>query len=236
MRLTKEAKFNLVFLVVLLLASLPGLVILIRKKLDPEARRMSEAPYVRRTEAYNNPLPAATSSRRIVPPVTARWVESLANQKLGAPPLRYMAAGGREEPVLSEGRRFELLGIRQTHEGSTLIVLAWLGELGRGEVDLFEAQAESLGALQSVEVDQIDVPQEVISELKDEGYVVPPARVGLLWLRFAGARSPADATWGPRIRLTWRSPRASGEDVLDLARALPAGGPAAKDDVPVPRP
>lgn len=234
--MTKEAKFNLVFLVVLLLVSLPGLVILIKKKLDPEARRMSEAPYVRRTEAYNNPLAASTSSRRVVPPLTARWVESLATERLGAAPLRYMAAGGREEPVMSEGRRFELLGIRQAPEGTTLIVLAWLGELGRREVEQFEAQAESLGALQSVEVDQIDVPHEVIEELKDEGYIVPPAQVGLLWLRFAGARSPADSTDGPRIRLTWHSPQASGEDVLDLARALPAGGSAVKDDMPESRP
>ena len=203
---------------------------LISKHLAPGARRLADPPYVRRTEAYNNPLPASSASIRVVPPITAVWVESLAIEHLGHPPLRHMAVGGRLEPIMSDGRRFELLSFADDGESTTLVLLVWSAELGRGEVQGIDAEAEALGPLRSIEVDGLEVPPEVISELKGLGFVIPPSRVGLAWLRFAPL-APAEET-DDLLRIVWHMADGVGEDVLNLRRVLPdaRGGDRDKED------
>ena len=206
------------FLILLLLLSLPGVVLLISKHLKPGARRLADPPYVRRTEAYNNPLAASSASIRVLPPITAQWVEKTAMEKLGHLPARLEAAGGRFEPIMSEHRRFELLAMSREGGSSTLVLLGWLAELGCGEVRELEAEAPILGRLDSVEVEQLSVPQEVIKELKGLGYVVPPAQVGFAWLRFAHPPVGED----DRLRIVWRTDHGDGEDVMNLRGVFPA--------------
>lgn len=223
--MSKEARLNLVFLVALLLLSLPGVILLISKHLKPGARRLADPPYVRRTEAYNNPLPASTASIRVVPPITSEWVARLAVDRTGSPPLRHEAAGGRWDPVISEGRRFELLSLRAENESVTVVLLGWLGELGRGEVQELVGEAPALGTLESVEVERLEVPSQVVKELQELGYVVPPSRVGLVWLRFAPPPTQGDA----RLQIAWRGGGAEAHDVLDLRRLLPVSRDSDKD-------
>jgi hypothetical protein len=224
--LDKETRFNLIFLVALLLISAPGVVLLIGKQLKPGARRLADPPYVRRTEAYNNPLPASSASVRVAPPITAAWVEAVTIEQLGHPALRHQAAGGRREPIMSEGRRFELLGLDRDGDGATLALLGWLAELGRGDVQAIDAEAECLGILEGVEVVQLDVPPDVIKELKGIGFVTPPTRVGLTRLRFTLAAKPGSEAI---VRLRWHLADDEGQDVLNLHRVLPADTTHDKD-------
>lgn len=215
----KETRFNLIFLVALLLISTPGVILLIGKQLKPGARRLADPPYVRRTEAYNNPLPASSASIRVVPPITAAWVEAMTMEHLGHPPLRHAAAGGRSEPIMSDGRRFELLGLDRDGNEATLALLGWLADLGRGDVEAIDAEAAFLGNLEAVEVVQLEVPPDVIRELKGIGFVTPPTRIGLTRLRFAAAGQPVSSE--AIVRLRWQLADDQEEDVLKLHRVLP---------------
>lgn len=217
MAVSRETKWNLGFFVLLALISAPGVTLLVRKQMQPGARRLADPPYVRRTEAYNNPLPASSASLRVVPPGTAQWVAGVSQRFLGKPPLRHEAAGGRVEPVMSRNRRFELLGLDQSGEGYQIVLLVWMAELGHQQVSELYAESAQLGGLQSAEAEPVDVPLEVIAELKNEGYVLPPERVAVLRLRFT---PPVDRSGQLSVHLTWTGPGGEGEDVLDLARIL----------------
>jgi hypothetical protein len=213
---SRETKFNLVFLIGFLLLSLPGVVLLFIKKLDPEARSMAEASYVKRTEVYNNPLPTGSKTVRFVPPLTFKWVDALARSNLGRPALRHAAAGGRLEPVMSENRRFELLDFASSDDEVVLTLLAWDGSFGLERATDLSAGSEQLGRLAGIEVLPVALPPEVTADLKDAGLVVPPARVAVIWLRFAPGEQPV----APSIRLSWSTPDGGRTDVLDLRRRL----------------
>ena len=222
--MTREAKINLIFLGGFLLLCLPGVVLLFIKKLDPEARSMAEASYVRRIEAYNNPLPASSRNVRVIPPLTSAWVEALAVKHTGQPPLRHAAAGGRSEPVMSQERRFELLDLQETADGRLLVLLAGEGAFGSRLVTELTADTP-LGRLVGVEIEPVPLPAEVTAELKDAGFVLPPAKVGVVQLRFAGG-GPETVV---RIALAWDSRDSGGQDVLDLAGRLLERSAGAKD-------
>lgn len=230
--MSREAKLNAIFLLAILLLSLPGVIILVRKKLDPDARYMAEAPYIRRTEVYNNPVDAGTRSIRVVPPVTSGWVSELTNEHLGSAPLRREAPGGRVEPILSAGRHFEFLAAPEDAGGRTIALLAWLDDFGAGRVASVDADAEGglLGELQEVSIQEIAVPPKVVDELQDGGFVVPPRRVAIVRLQFAAPTTPGitDAA-SQRLILRWRAGDESRQDVLDLARGLLARPGGAKE-------
>ncbi len=217
--MTREAKFNLWFLLAFLLISLPGLVILVRKKMQPDARSMAEASYVRPSDTYNNPLPTRSKGVRTVPPQTFAWVEDLAAEHLGHPPLRHVAAGGRREPVMSRQRRFELLDVQERDGHPVVILLAWQPDFGAQRVNSLHASAPGLGSLAETHIQPVAVPGHVIDELKDEGFVLPPARTAVVWLHFKGT-TPTEATAPatlPAIELAWSTPEGSFEDVLELS-------------------
>jgi hypothetical protein len=221
---TREAKSNLIFLGGFLLLCLPGVVLLFIKKLDPQARSMAQASYVRRTEAYNNPLPASSRNVRVIPPRTVAWVHELAIKHVGHPPLRHAAAGGRSEPVMSRDRRFELLDLKETAEGRMLVLLAWESAFGSRLVTDLTADTP-LGRLVGVEIEPVPLPADVTAELKDAGFVLPPAKVGVVRLRFTGGGPET----GVRIALAWDSRDSGGEDVLELSGRLLERSAAAKD-------
>jgi hypothetical protein len=239
---TRETKFNLVFLAGFLLLCLPGVVILFIKKLDPDARSMAEASYVKRTEVYNNPLPIGSKTVRFVPPATFEWVNALALEHAGRPALRHAAAGGRLDPVMSEHRRFELLDLQEEGSGRVVVLLAWDGAFGQQWVTDLEATSEALGRFAGAEVLPVTLPGEVVAELKDSGLVIPPEKAGVIWLRFEPVAGQAPgAVEEVRVHLSWRTSDASAEDVLELSERLleraghakdGAGSPGEGDDLP----
>jgi hypothetical protein len=63
----RETRVNLIFLVAFLALSLPGAVILFRKKLDPGAPRMDQPDMMVTRLPYMAPLPAPTGVKWVVP-------------------------------------------------------------------------------------------------------------------------------------------------------------------------
>ena len=218
--MTREAKQNIWFLAGFLVLSLPGVVMLVKKKMAPEARSMAEASYVRRSEVYNNPLPAGSKTVRVVPPATFAWVEALTADRLGRPAPRHEAAGGRREPIMSDGRRFEVVGFEGGPDEAVLVLLAWSSEFGEGQVSELHAESEQLGIATAVEIEGTKVPPFVVTELRDAGLVIPPGKVGLVRLGFAPKTSMKDVAQALRVRLRWSTGQFSHEDELELPMPL----------------
>ena len=104
----RETRANLLFLALFLAVSLPGAVILFKKKLDPNASRMGMPEFVRRRLPYMAPLATPDSEvMRVIPPLTGAWVEEL-NREQGGGAAVFM--NGRS-PVTSDDRILQVTGI-----------------------------------------------------------------------------------------------------------------------------
>ena len=193
--MTRESKLNLGFLIAFLALSLPGAAMLFVKKLDPNERMMYMPNAVRRAEAYNNPLPAANANFRVHPPLTMAFVDEASRQLTGRPALRYERAGQRIEPVVSDGRRFELLG----YDGASVDVLIWADDAPGLTGSATFGQDETPRPAAGVEVRTHAVPAEVVEELKKAGHTKPPQTVTLARLRFDAAVIGPPA----RVDLAW---------------------------------
>src|SRR5258705_13554788 len=80
----RETRANLIFLTAFLALTLPGAVILFKKKLDPRAPAMSMPDYVRRRLPYMAPqLSLAEQVVRFVPDLTGQWVTQLNRHRGG---------------------------------------------------------------------------------------------------------------------------------------------------------
>ena len=214
--MTRETKINLGFLIAFLALSLPGAAILFVKKLAPGQRMLYEPSFMRRTEAYNNPLPATSSSVRTFPPKTLAWTAAVAREQTGRPAYRRVAAGGREEPLVSDARRFEVLDAAP----GEMAVLFWSDTFAAGDGARITGTV-GFGAgdrpVTAASAKTLVVPENVIQELLDEGFQKPPRRVGLLrlsWDQDAAGELPR------RVALTWRE--ADGREARDAASWEPA--------------
>src|SRR5258705_13319164 len=73
----RETRANLIFLTAFLALTLPGAVILFKKKLDPRAPAMIMPDYVRRRLPYMAPQLIPEQVVRFVPDLTGQWVTQL---------------------------------------------------------------------------------------------------------------------------------------------------------------
>lgn len=178
----KETRHNLIFLVLFLAISLPGAAMLFRAKLDPDARIMYLPPSVRKTLAYMVPHATAGDVVRTQPAEVMRFVEErLMHGSPQRKPLRRDAAGGRQEPILSSGRNYELLDIQYLGGTVTVYVLLW--NPGEG------TQQHALGsvAIPGQWEGRIDsaktrtLPEDIREVLREHGYTNPPSRV--TWMK-----------------------------------------------------
>src|SRR6059058_3584016 len=83
--MSRETRANLIFLVVFLAISLPGAVLLVKKKAEPGAPAMSMPDYVRQRLPYMAPQRTADSVIRVVPELTGEWVEQVNRGQGGGP-------------------------------------------------------------------------------------------------------------------------------------------------------
>ena len=243
--MTRETKINLWFLIGFLALALPGAAILFVKKLEPGQRMMYEPAFVRKTEAYNNPQAATSGAIRTFPPMTMAWVAGVADRELGRSPFRFAAAGGRVQPVISDGRRFELLGATPAandQAGPTLTVLFWSDDfVADADVGITgSARFVENGAswpVASARATALDVPADVDEELRREGFTTPPRRASLLRLTLGPppGHGEAAATAAPRhLELSWlEADDRRARDEVSLEPSLLQGGvalPAASAD------
>lgn len=195
--MTRETRANLWFLVVFLIISLPGAVILFRKKLDPSASRMDAPDAVLRQIPFMAPPPAPPGVRWMVPPRTRAWLETIAHEKTGAAMVSSVGPGPEWEPVISPDHVLQWVSVVPQKERTTVGLLIWDGSWP-DEASRFDLRARINGEPKAATVEAIEavpVPGEVRKELVGLGFTHPPVRV--LWVRAAISQSwqpePADA-------------------------------------------
>jgi hypothetical protein len=178
--MTRETKFNLIFLVAFLALSLPGAVMLVKKKMRPGATPapLSRPDPVRRQLPYMAPQATSEKIARYVPPLTREWLCEIDRSRGGSGVFLTQ----ERQPVMSDDRVLQVLNWEQTK----LSLIVW--------ADWKQAQVYADGVAGVVErFDTIEVPGHIRAELQAGGFVTPPKKI--LWLRarfeqpFAWAKS-----------------------------------------------
>lgn len=166
----KEAKYNLIFVIALLALSVPGLIMLVNKKIqqDGDIRGGMSAP-VPHQAVYVDPLPKGSNIRGlIIPPQTHAWALSLGGRT---------ATDNRVN--ISQNRSFEVVDRQTTDDGQTLTILLWdprlapNGGLLRATV---EQDSQPIDA-QVGPVDSVLLPDEIRGELRRSGYSAAPRMI-----------------------------------------------------------
>ena len=170
----RQTRANLIFLIVFLALSLPGAVILFKKKLDPSAPRLDMPDAVTHRLPYLTPLPVPPGMKWIVPDRTFQWLKNLSQQTATTQPYSAAPPGPEWEPVISPDHRLQVL----TLSGKQLELMIWEADL-EPKPRLFAVKADETAAQVSA-VSEEPVPQEVRRELVQLGYTKPPKNVMLL--------------------------------------------------------
>lgn len=174
----RDTRANLLFLTLFLAISLPGLVVLFKKKLDPNAPPMYLPDPVKTRLPYMAPFDVPSAVTRVIPEETGRWVASLTAARAGQTDVLLHG----HDPVMSENRAVQLAAIKEEADRTTLSLLAWSpdypADAGRYRVSA-ECDSKTIPG-KVVRADAIDVPAPVRHELIYAGYAKPPATV--VWL------------------------------------------------------
>lgn len=219
--MNRETRANLIFLVVLLVLMIPGMVIVIRKKLQPGGRAMAMPDAIPHEAAYIDYVMQKPGIRRVTPPTTSAWVIQIATR-------RWKGAAGEkltEKQILrgqgSEKHGFEVVAL--THRGGSdevdrAGVVAWDPDLS---INPMVAKFSTNGrALKIMAFDQVGIPPEVRHELQAVGFVNPPRLVG--WYELGPTDGESDSAARPAaetrpashasIEVNYESPRGRKSD------------------------
>src|SRR6184192_356162 len=119
----RETRANLIFLSVFLAISLPGAVILFKKKLDPRAPPMFMPDYVKRRLPYMAPQRTpADQVVRFVPDLTGQWVDQL-NQTYGSRGAQVLM--NRRQAITSDDHLIQLVSVIRVNSITTVHLIAW---------------------------------------------------------------------------------------------------------------
>jgi len=178
---SKESRYNLIFLAILLALLLPGAVILFRKKLEPTVRPMSEPDPVPRAIAYMSTGVVPPGMRRVEPPHVAEWVDALAREQLAKD-------GGEGEtvirprdeydlPLMSQDRSFQVIALRQTDGNLVAWIVFWNGKPASDDEVWTTGSADPAAAIADSQV--LSLPRLIRDELGENGVLMPPKSVQL---------------------------------------------------------
>lgn len=174
--MTRETRFNLIFLAILLALLTPGGIILFRKKLQPTLKPMAMPHAVQRAHAYLSPLETPPGLTRVEPPQTARWIEGIVRERIGD------GGGGRAIlrptdrdglPLTSDKKTFQIVAA----EPQERQVRIWLIHWGAKPVKDERWSVTMAGAEQPFEIVDsrtMAMPQLVREELGETGLLRPP--------------------------------------------------------------
>ena len=178
----RETRANLIFIGLFLAVSLPGAVILFKKKLDPTSSPMGMPDYVRRRLPYMVPLATPDSQViRVIPPLTGAWVSDVHREQGGDGPVWLKGP----LPVTSDDRILQVTGLKEAAGGTTFYAIAWEGGFGV-EPTRYRVEANAGGEAfpgRVVAARAVAMPTNVKRELMSGGYVKPSSDV--VWLEVA---------------------------------------------------
>jgi hypothetical protein len=181
----RENRANALFLVIFLVISLPGAVILFRKKLDPTSPRLDQPDPVLRQLPYMTPPPTPPQMRWMVPPRTRQWLDSIVSQRMKVPGMLSLVGPAPEwEPIISPDHTLQVMAIKPNETGERIGVLLWtrsgLSALREPSVNVSEAGGP-LQQAQVISTESIPLPPDVRRELVGLGFSHPPEQIG--WIQ-----------------------------------------------------
>lgn len=187
----REVRLNLIVVVSVLALSLPGAVILVRKKLQPGSHSQFMPDPVPTRVAWNDPFDAPPRLRRAVPSLAEQWMDELASQHGGG---GYARRGPERLPVMSPSRRAQLL----TRDADAAVVMWWptgsaeqaneraprrwrvIGDPVAPAGDAWGLPEASGRVVESIDLGEATVPEPVRRQLERMAYAKPPRRVALI--------------------------------------------------------
>jgi hypothetical protein len=178
----RETRINLLFLTLFLAISLPGAVILFKKKLAPGAARMDQPDAIVRQLPYMAPIPVPPGVKWIVPPRTRQWLENL-NRRFGNGDLLSASDDPqRWQPVISDDHVVQEVSVGQSSTGVTISLLIWDPSLESDSADYsFTAKVDGQSVPARIQSSQpVAVPDEMKRELMSLNLIRPPAKV--IWI------------------------------------------------------
>jgi hypothetical protein len=202
----RETRANFYFLVLFLVISLPGAVLLFRKKLDPSSPRLDQPDPVVQALPFMVPPPTPPGVRWMVPPKTQGWLTEANRARTGAAEmLSSVVAGPDWEPVISQDHHLQVTSVVPGPPGAEVDLILWNlpkpPEAGNLAVKYHEAGSSAESITELINVEPVPVPPDVRKELVGYGFTRPPTEV--TWLKVRVAVAP---TAGSDMELTVDSP------------------------------
>lgn len=181
--MTRETRANLIFIVIFLLISAPGLVMLVKKKMETGRPPLWLPVPARQSVVYIDPIDAPPTLRRLTPALTAAWVADLVRNRFGAAVVPMTTNGDATEPVMSTNRLAQLVADESTPSGRRVALLVWNlpRDANNVQIDLRAAtsSADSIEtlAISDLTAEPIGLPRAVKRDLQDSGIPAPPFKV-----------------------------------------------------------
>ncbi len=180
----RETRANLLFLVLFILISVPGAVILVKKKMVPGAPSMAMPDAVIQRLPYMSPLDTPPQIARIVPSQTSAWVAALTRDRADGSPVLMLQGDHGPQPLMSDDHLLQVTSIKATPQTRTISMILWDPHLpaDTNAGKLTFSAITSQGALcgQILQSEKLPVPVPIIRELSNAGLIQPPSHV--LWI------------------------------------------------------
>jgi hypothetical protein len=167
----RETRANLIFISLFLCLTIPGAVILFKKKLDPAAPPMFMPDFVRRRLPYMASQLSPEQVTRYVPDLTGQWVSELTRQRAGASTV---LMEGRE-PLVSDDHLIQLTAMQHHGANTTLHFILWDPACTSDPSRYAITPAARVTSATS-----IPMPPAVKKELMNAGVIEPPNAI--IWL------------------------------------------------------
>lgn len=207
---TKETRANLWFLTIFLALTLPGGVILFKKKLDPSSHLMYMPDSPRHRLPYNSPEEAG-DLKRYVPEKTGEWVTELAGRH------GYTSVLSRDRlPVMLGGRRWQLIGTRAEEGGTRADLLLWGGEPPNLAVEWSVTEGAGATPGRAEAAEPLVIPEAVRKELVKGGFPKPPKEASWVRVVFPGLTPSSSSRADARIEMRETTPTGIRSDSVPL--------------------
>ena len=209
----RDTRLNLLFLVVFLAVSLPGAVILFKKKLDPNAARMDQPDAIVRQLPYMAPLPAPPGVKWVVPVQTRAWLLQLTDNQL----LSASDDPRRWQPAISNDHIFQVMSCRYENAVVVISLIVWDRALSAAADDYAFTAGNVAVRIRSCA--PVPVPQSIRRELMGLNEIRPPAAVTWIEADFPAASAGAGHV---QVLMEYRGP--GGPRRSSVRFSLPAAG------------
>lgn len=189
----RETRWNLWFLIILVILLTPGAVMLVRKKIDPAAKPMYLPDAMPRQAAYNDAIQTNPRVERALPPQTVQWVQTLAQQHW--PRVKTVGPVTLHGGVISIRRYFEVVTSAVDDQGILRLGVVTWDPAMTGQPSALQFAVDGQALKISV-FNSHAVPKEVRKELQGLRFVDPPVKVGWMELNTESPWQPSDADPG----------------------------------------